>query len=99
MIRTTLTAMAGTGGAYAAGADEKMMMELVKGTPLDPMAVQYAATGMDPIWAFVTVATVGMGPTVARTFQDWMKSRNTRAERMLEAKLGGYIEKGPGDVK
>ena len=96
IIRTALTALAGTGGAYAAGSEQKMMMDLVKGTPLDPQMVEYASNGMDPVWAFVTVATVGMGPTVARTFQDWMGSRNVMAQRQLEAKLGGLVEK---DVK
>lgn len=93
IIRTALTSLAGTGGAYAAGTDQTRMLELVKGTPLDPTMVEYAATGMDPLWAFVTVATVGMGPTVAKTFNEWSQSRNVRAERMLEAKLNGLIEK------
>jgi hypothetical protein len=69
------------------------MMQLVAGTPLDPAMVEYASSGMDPVWAFATVSIVGMGPTLAKTFGDWVKSRNTRAERMLEAQLGGLIEK------
>lgn len=99
IIRTALTSVAGTGGAYAAsGNEQKMMMDIVRGTPLDPKMVEYAATGMDPLWAFITVATVGMGPTVAKTFGEWMQSRNVRAERILEAQLNGLIEKDIKDV-
>lgn len=105
MFRTLFASGAGASGAAVSSmpatdpATQRYMMRIMEGTGLDPAALTYAQDGLDPIWAFVTVATVGMGPHFAAAGRRWMEDRSADRTRRLEAELSGYIEKGPDDVE
>lgn len=100
MLRTTLVAGAGASGAAVSNMPatdpmtQRMMMELVRNTPLDPTALTYAQEGMNPMWAFVTIVTMGMGPHAAAAARRWMEDRSADKSRILEATLSGRVERG-----
>ena len=104
MFRTLFASGAGAGGAAVSSmpatdpATQRYMMRIMEGTGLDPTALTYAQEGLDPIWAFITVATVGMGPHMAAAARKYVEDRSADKTRVLEAQLSGYVEKGPDDV-
>jgi len=103
MFRTLFASAAGAGGAATASlpatdpATQRYMLKLMENTGLDPAAMTYAQDGMSPIWAFATVATIGMGPHMAAAARRWMEDRSADQTRRLEAELSGFVEKGPDD--
>ena len=104
MFRTLFASGAGAGGAAVANMPatspetQRYMMRIMEGTGLDPAAMTYAQQGLDPIWGFVTVATIGMGPHLAAAGRRWMEDRSADRTRRLEHELSGYVERGPKDV-
>lgn len=96
LVKTLLSTGAGTGGAYAMSGDpyaNKYMMKLVEGTGLDPATLQYAQDGMSPLWAFVTIATVGIGPHLGKAASQWIIDRSAdRSRREAQDRGDAYVE-------
>lgn len=103
MFRTLSAAGLGTTGAAVSTlettdpATQRAMLRLLEGTGVSPDTLTYAQTGMSPFWAFITVATIGMGPHFAAAMRRYMEDRSADKTRRLEAELNGLIERGPKD--